>query len=126
MMRLSGIDALQAKHEELTGSKDRFVWKTDPHSDKSPQFSILHPVLMAPEDQDDVEQLRQDANEGVLLPSEFREEFLRMFLGEDHDRFVKLCADKDVDAFRLLRKVLEEVSEQSGPTRNRSGRRSRR
>lgn len=121
--KLDSLDQLKAKRAETLGSDDCFPWEAS--ADLTLQ--IKDPRVADVEWRDELAILRTQLEDGELLPSEFRDEMLELYLGED-----ATGVPDQVAAFteaggtsEILGEVIESWVEQSDPTRT-SSRSSRR
>lgn len=110
-IKLPNLTTMLAKREEELGTTDRFEWAATPDH----TFSILDPRVMTDEQRDELAILRRDLNEGLLLPSEFGEAFLDMYLGDQVEDFLEVGGTPEI-----LTELISAYVEQMDPTRRSS------
>ena len=112
---LQGFDAMIAKRKErLGGDGTTFVvpgFGQDWH--------IAAPELQSAEWNDDVVEMRNDVANGYMSQSDFRDEFVKMLLGEQSDDFMDAADEAGIDPLDLLNWAIEQHTEQvrANPTR---------
>ncbi|MFN7241691.1 MAG: hypothetical protein ACK4M5_00310 [Dietzia cercidiphylli] len=116
--KLASLDQLKAKRAESVGSEECFPWEAS----DSLTLQIKDPRIADVEWRDELAILRTQLEDGEILPSEFRDEMLELYLGEEHTGVVG-----QVEAFteaggtsEILGEVIESWVEQSDPTRTSS------
>lgn len=115
-IKIPSLDTMLAKREEELGSKDRFDWAAS----EDITFSILDPRLMTDDQRDELALLRRDLESGEILPSEFADGYLEMYLDDQVDEFLDVGGTS-----AILTEVISAYVEQMDPTR-RSSRTTRR
>lgn len=101
--KITNLSEMLAKRREELGSETRFEW---PLNDEK-SFHVLDPRLASDEWRDEFSQLRQDFQDGKVLPSEFHHTIIEMLLdGDDFDQ-----ADEYIDLFEEFPSPLQAASE---------------
>lgn len=116
--KLQSLDQMKAKRAEELGSEDCFPWEAT----ESLTLQIKDPRLADVEWRDELAILRTQLEDGEILPSQFRDEMLELYLGEGYTGVAG-----QVEAFteaggtsEILGEVIESWVEQSDPTRTSS------
>lgn len=78
--KLESLDQMLAKRSEAIGSEDCFPWEAS----EDLTLQIKDPAVADIDWKDDLAILRQQLQNGEILPSQFQDEMLEMYLGEDH------------------------------------------
>lgn len=116
--KLDSLDQMKTKRAETLGSEDCFPWEAS----ESLTLHIKDPRMADVEWRDELAILRTQLEDGDILPSEFRDEMLNLYLGEDYTGVadqVELFTEAGGNS-EILGEVIESWVEQSDPTRKSS------
>lgn len=91
------------KRREVLGEGDKFDVTLGDQ-----QFWIIAPELATAEFNDQFENMKQDAADGLLSSSDLRADALALFLGDSADAFATATETAGIDGFALLQWALEE------------------